>query len=477
VIRPNRQVFRHLISLPVVALGVVASAHTVAVPHVAAGEPCEYCAGGEYHPLEPVRLLDTRNPSLDVSPLGAKPAGAGGPSFDLPLLAGPLADDGITSGDVLAVMVTITVDSPSQAGYLSAVPKGAAPADTSIINFSQGQAVANLALVRPGVDGDLTVSLTTQSAGSANVIVDLQGWFSTSDYTAGTPGDLDDERGARLIPVSPGRIVDTRLDGSGGALGPGEVRMLQIRGADTVSTPVVTDIVPATGDPREITGVLLNLTGIQPTSATFLSVLPSDPGGFPATSNVNLAAMDVKANLVAVPLGVDGEVYLFNERGNTNVAIDVVGYFERVTDETRAGRVVPLSAPFRSLDTRQQSFGAVPLGPGQSEEWSFAQFAASVNIGGESLGEQLGVLGNLTNASLYRQYPTVPVGSFLTVYPSDGSALPTVSNLNMTENVSVPNMALLMYGNDQQLKVFNAFGYSHYIFDASAVILADSPTP
>ena len=134
--------------------------------------------------------------------------------------------------------------------------------------------------------------------------------------------------------------------------------------------------------------------------------------------------------------------------------------------------MVPLSAPYRVFDTREQQWGGVPLGPGQAEDWSFADFAKSVTIGGVEVGNQSGVIGNLTSASLTRQYANQPVGSFLTVYPSD-SDRPTSANLNMIEGAPVPNMVIMKYSAATTVRVYNYAGYNHYVYDASAVILSD----
>jgi hypothetical protein len=116
----------------------------------------------------------------------------------------------------------------------------------------------------------------------------------------------------------------------------------------------------------------------------------------------------------------------------------------------------------------------VALGPNQTEDWSFAEFAASVAIGPDAVGEQLGVIGNLTAASLTRQNASVPVSSYLTMWPADKTR-PGSSNLNTVENAIVPNLAVLTYGANYTVKAFNLSGYAHYLFDASAVILADPP--
>jgi len=417
-------------------------------------------AGGEYHPLTPERIFDSRPGSSinDVAPLGAKPIGTNEPSFDLALLG----KGGVpaSANDVLAVAVSITIASPSSGGYLTAIPTGSV-GTSSVLNFVAGQTVPNLAIVRGGTDGKLTVKIRGDAAGTANVLVDVLGWFSTSSYVTGTPGG---ERGARLVVVNPARILDTR---NTAPLGPGAQLTLPFRGASAAGTTVPNDL--------SVVGALINLTAVAPTVGTFVSVVPTAPVGPPSTSNLNVAAGRVQANMVMVPVGPDGAIHLYNSSGDTNLLVDVMGYLQTGAPEsTRAGRVIPLTAPYRALDTRQPAFGGVPLGPAQAEDWSFAAFAASVNIGGVAVGKQLALLGNLTNASLARQYPTVKVEpGFLTVYPADAPSLPVVSNLNNYESAAIPNMALIKYGANQTVRVYNAGGYAHYILDVSAVVLAD----
>ena len=94
------------------------------------------------------------------------------------------------------------------------------------------------------------------------------------------------------------------------------------------------------------------------------------------------------------------------------------------------------------------------------------------SIGAEAVGNQLAVIGNLTSASVTRQYASVPVQSFLTAYPANGGR-PLSSNLNTAEGPAIPNMAILMYGTDATVTVYNLFGYAHYLFDASAVVMND----
>jgi hypothetical protein len=232
-------------------------------------------------------------------------------------------------------------------------------------------------------------------------------------------------------------------------------------------------------DTADVVGVMLNVTGVNNeagSAETFVAVVPDPVAGTPGTSNLNLSKGLIKPNLVVAPVNAaDGKVRLYNHSGRTHLAVDVVGYLERRPDDTRAGRIVPLSAPFRVFDTREAAFGNVELGPGQAEPWSFADFVASVNIGGVPVGNQMAVIGNLTSASLRRQYASQAVSSFVSVFPDQlpTGQRPDTSNLNTVENVPVPNLAVVKYGASSTAWVYNLNGYSHYLFDASAVVLAD----
>ena len=426
---------------------------------VAAPAPDTLGAGGEYHPLTPARIYDSRAATVvnETSP-GPKPATPAQPTFDISLLgAGGIPD---RAADVLAVVVNITVTEPTAAGWLNAYGAGAGSGLASIVNYTANQTVPNLSIVRPGANGDLTVKLFTQSASAtAHVVVDVFGWFSTSSNA---------QRGARLVPVTPGRILDTR-EGAGTPLGRAGSIELQVRGA-TLSTGQVL------GSGSDIVGVVLNVTGVnqQPDSTgTFVSVVPElTPGVPPSTSNVNLARGQIKPNMVIVPIGADGRIRLYNHAGSAHVVVDVAGYLTTTPPGARAGRVVPLTTPYRVFDTREPQWGAVALGPGQAEDWSFADFVNSVRIDGEWVGAQSAVIGNLTSAELKRQYATVPVSSYLTVYPST-EARPNASNVNMVEGAPVPNLAIMKYGTNSTVRVFNLAGFNQYLYDASAVVLAD----
>ena len=429
-------------------------------------------AGGEYHALTPERILDTRERPKDDEPSGRKTISANenGAVFNVPIVGtGGLPDfvDGDQNGEddnVLAVAVNITVVTPTHEGWLRAWGKNATEGTSSVVNFKPGQVVPNNAILRPGADGELSIRLVGTGAGSADVIIDVFGWWSSSNY---------EDNGARLIPVSPTRVYDSRQS---------QYRGSTVKGGDTIKVPIrgVAGLVP---DSSDVVGVMVNLTGVNiygGSRATHFSILPTAPTGSPTTSNLNLWPGDVRANASIVP--VQGkDIYIHNFDGESDIIVDVVAYLiANQNESTRAGRVVPLVSPFRAFDTREQSHGKMPLGPGRAEDWSFEEFTADVKIGSEPVGAQLGLLGNLTATGLTRQYDWGPaIATHLTAFPTpadpDDRVVPTVSNLNLGEGFNVPNLALLNYGGgeDPQVRFHNHDGSLHYLLDVSAVILDD----
>ena len=114
------------------------------------------------------------------------------------------------------------------------------------------------------------------------------------------------------------------------------------------------------------TGVVLNLTGTEPTSSTYVTAFPGHLGGPPVASNLNLRPGETRPNLVMVGVSPQGTVKLFNFLGSTQLIVDVVARFRGTTalDANPAGRVLALDAPIRLVDTRITP--GAPLGPGRS---------------------------------------------------------------------------------------------------------------
>lgn len=245
--------------------------------------------GSGYVPATPNRLVDTRYGT------GA-PTGKVGPGQTLAIQAAGNA--GIPASGVDAVALNITVAQPTLNGWAMAWPSDASQPVASNVNFAKGQTVANFAIVKLSPSGDFSLYNFT---GSAHFIIDVAGWFPT---------------GTNYTPLTPARVVDTRT-GTGAPVakvGPGQTLNVQITGAGGVPTNAAT--------------VAVNLTATRSTTSGWLTAFASGEP-VPHASNVNFAAGVSTASFAVVRLSPSGGMSIYNSSGNTDVIIDVVGWFTR----------------------------------------------------------------------------------------------------------------------------------------------------
>ena len=397
--------------------------------------------GGEYQPIVPARVLDTR--SGLGSPVAKVP---GGGSIDV-TVAG-VAGTGVPADGVLAVALNVTATNPTLATYVTVWPTGAGRPLASTVNVGAGRSAANLAVVGVGAGGKVSIFV---AFGSADIVLDVVGWFASA--TAAVPAGT----GSRLLPVTPERILDTRTgNGATGAVGATQAIDLQVTGRFHDRNGAVV------GD---ATAVVLNLTGVEATADTFVTAYPAGVAR-PPTSSLNLVRGETRPNLVMVKLGAGGKVSLYNHQGATNLVADVVGFFRAGVDpSTFAGRVLPLAAPFRAFDTRNDGRRT---GTNQVDTWDFSPFVASATAGGVPVGNVSGLVLNVTATDV-----TEP--SYLTAYPTD-VAKPVASNLNMVAGDVIPNLAVIPLSGGavpNRISTYYFHGFTHYLADVSAVILAD----
>lgn len=239
---------------------------------------------GEYHPLVPSRILDTRQ---------SVPLGENG-RVTLPV-AGRA---GVPATRVSSVVLIVTATQPTAASHLAVFPSTQLTPGTSSVNFAPNQTVANAVVVKLSADGKVDIF---NQQGSTHVVVDVQGWFGAAGAAAG----------ARYNPLVPGRILDTRTTV---ALAPNFAAGLVVTGRNGV---------PATG----VSSVVLNLTATQPTADGHLAVWPAGSTR-PVASNINFAPNQTVANAVVAKVGTGGMVSIYNAQGSTHVVVDVQGWFE-----------------------------------------------------------------------------------------------------------------------------------------------------
>ena len=277
--------------------------YTSATTHLLADVEGYYVAstsGGGYHPISPVRLLDTRKG------LGA-PDQAVGPGKSITL---QVAGNGsIPASGVVAAAMNVTVTGSTANGLITVFPAGTDTPGTSNVNYGTGETVANTAIVKLGTGGE--VEFTNNSKGTVQIIADVAGYYTT------TGGDA-------FIPMTPWRALDTR-NGTGQE--------------SSVNYPVKPDSDAVWWFDDEFDGsgywsgnanaaaLVLNVTVVSPTANGLLIAYPPS-STLPTASNINFSAGETLPAMVMVACNADGDPALYNEsKGTTQVIADVFGYF------------------------------------------------------------------------------------------------------------------------------------------------------
>ena len=227
--------------------------------------------------------------------------------------------------------------------------------------------------------------------------------------------------------VAPQRILDTRQP-SPVALGAGGERVVQVAGA--------------AGVPEGATGVVVNLTVVDPTSATHLTAWPRG-GVRPGVSNLNAPAGATVAGSSVVLLSPSGSFSLRNSAGSAHVLVDVMGWLDDGTDA--AGSAMTTVEPTRVIDTRS----GPRLGPGETR---------SFDVDGGVVPEAAwAVVVNLTGVD-------ASVATHLTSWRA-GAPAPSTSTLNLGAGATVANLAVVPIDTQGQLSVRNAAGEVHVLGD------------
>ena len=259
-------------------------------------------------------------------------------------------------------------------------------------------------------------------------------------------------------PLVPFRVYDTRS--STGPIGPGQ----QL-------TFTVTGVMGPTGEsvPSSALAVVLNVTAINGTTGTYVTVFPTGAAQ-PNASNLNVPGGVIQANLAVVALGIGGQITIFNAAGSIDVAVDVQGYFAAPSAPPTPGLFHSIP-PLRICDSRSgtgTSCSGHPLGAGT---W------AKVVVSGLPPGAPSGtpsVPANTTATGVALNLTAVfgTGGTFLSVQPPNSSDAcpsggPSSSNLNVPSGVALPNRVIVPLGPSQDVCVYNAVGTINFILDVN----------
>jgi subtilisin family serine protease len=361
---------------------------------------------GQYFPIAPTRILDTRH--------GVGLSGKFGPAQTRNLTVSPSGGmGGVPMTNVQAVVMNVTITNPDSAGYLTVSPAGQSTPLASNLNFSSGETVPNLVTVAVGTSGQISFF---NGVGNTDVVADAVGYYD----------DGTQPMGDTFTAMNPTRILDTRSGtGPSGSFGPGETRNLTVSPSGSPPAP--------NGVPANAQAVILNVTVTNPTAASWLTLFPNNGGAVPTASNLNFSAGETVPNLVIVKVGTGGKVSIFNNAGNTDVVVDVVGYFDGTAPPV-GKRFTPL-APSRILDTRNGTGLSGQFGPATTRQLLVA------GVGGVPPSGAVAVVMNTAVTG-----PTA--ASWLTLFPTNNppQMVPTASNLNFSANETVPNLVTVSLG-------------------------------
>ncbi|MEV4760921.1 SGNH/GDSL hydrolase family protein [Micromonospora sp. NPDC049559] len=175
--------------------------------------------------------------------------------------------------------------------------------------------------------------------------VEVPATIPAATAEAGTP--------ANYVPFPTPVGVLATWDGTGGVTG--------VRGPDSTTTFPVLGVagIPATG----VSAVLVRVMATNPTARTFLELWPDGAARPTDLSMLNVGAGENLSNVAVVEPGANGRIAVYNQAGETQIGVDVQGYFATTTAPATGG-FVPVTHT-RLVDTRSglgTTTGTIPAG-------------------------------------------------------------------------------------------------------------------
>ncbi len=384
-------------------LALASSAETV--PHAASA------VMGTYVPVTPFRLVDTRTGATNPATYAGKTL-VGASSLNV-----QVTGVGTVPLGAAAAVLNVTVTNTTQPGFITVFPEGTTQPNVSNLNFTAAETVANQVTVPLSSAGGASFF---NSAGSTDLVVDVEGYYSSTPAANGT---------GLYNSISPVRAL--------GALGFGAPV------AANTSVPV-TVTGTLTGVPATATAVVVSATAAHGTAASFLTVYPAGAASVPAVSNVNFSAGEAVANRVTVPVGTGGQIEVYNHSGTVDVDIDVDGYYTGVGGTGSA--FVPITTPVRITDTRGTTpINGTPIAANTSESFNLATVASTIPATATSVAANFTVISG-------------DASGYLSIYPASTTVHPVSSSINWTANETVPAFTIADTAGTGSVEVYNSAG-------------------
>ena len=293
--------------------------------------------GAQYKPVTSATVLDTRS----ASRVGACPAATGqclplSSSNGMTRTVQVAGRAGLpTATDIEAVMLNVRVigtdtdPAPCSGceGSLSVYPADLQDPPAATVNFDDADTVANSVITRLDSDGRINVTANANT----DVVVDVQGYFTTAAPSGGT----------RFDAIAPSRLMDSHGHGDCapkycGPLG-GHNQSLNVKVRGRAGVP---------SDPK-VTAVALTVTASRAFGPGLLLLSPT---GAQPKANLAYEQGPKVSNMAIVPIGADGRITISAYGNPVDVELFVSGYFTGDTDGNHSG-YHPLDSPSRIVDT------------------------------------------------------------------------------------------------------------------------------
>jgi subtilisin family serine protease len=373
--------------------------------------------------ISPARLLDTRPGQTTVDGLSqGTGALAAGSTYTLQV-AGRA---GISAGATAAIF-NVTAVTPLGDGWVTAYPcDEPRPQNTSSVNYTTGSIVGNLATIKLSAGGQVCL----YTVASTDLTIDATGFFPVgSPYQPITPTRYLETRSGPGITTFDGQFAGT------GQIGAGQTLALRIRGRGQV--------------PANASSVTFNATAVTPSGPGWITAFPCDLAR-PATSSLNYAGGDIRANLATIQLLSSGMVCFYSE-ANAHLVVDVTGYQSSVTSFVA-------TSPMRLLDSRpgQPTVDSQFSGTG----WIPGTYVMWLNIGGRN-----GIPAGARAVTMNITVVPFAAGGWITAYPC-GQPRPLASSLNFGASQVVANLAHIKLSSDGRVCIY-ASANTHVIVDVT----------
>ena len=373
--------------------------------------------------VEPGRLLDTRTDgsTVDGQFLGAGKLPAGH------LIKVQIAGRGGVADDAVGVEVNITAIQNEGRGFATLYPCTPDIPTASTLNYTPGINIANATTVALNTAGEVCLYTNT----TAHYALDVLAYVPA---------------GSDVVTVEPGRLLDTRTDGStvdDHFLGAGKLQ------ADTFTK---VQIAGRGGVADDAVGVEVNITAIQNEGRGFATLYPCTPTP-PTASTLNYTPGINIANATTVALNTAGEVCLYTNT-TAHYALDVLAYVP-------AGSDVVTVEPGRLLDTRTdgstvdgQFLGAGKLPAGHLIK---IQIAGRGGVAEDAVGVEVNITAIQNEGR-----------GFATLYPCTPTP-PTASTLNYTPGINIANATTVALNTAGEVCLYTNTT-AHYALDVLAYV-------